>query len=164
MAVSLKRALLRVTIMPKGNMGGHCRRPPIPDVMGRLTSGRGTRRDRGLADSEILIALAGGLAVQKETGVALEVSSYADIDKARDWAEALCGGNFDDANAYATMLMDRLQDFLRSGTFVWRHMVTLRDELLVHKTVSGRGVRAHLDRVAVGADYRAEAIATLVLA
>jgi hypothetical protein len=105
-------------------------------------------RDRHLAETEIQISLAGGLAVKKETGHDFDVGCYADLDRALEWAEALTAGRFAEANTYSMRLMEQAKNMLDGRSFMWEQVVAVADALLEETTLTGRRVRAIVAQVA----------------
>jgi hypothetical protein len=137
-AVALGRAVNRVSIIPDEERDtlGHCANRKMPFFHPDYDYDRKTR---ALAEREILIYIAGGIAEARVRGRHNHVGARADIGMAMDMA-ARMSGDTEEASAYLAWLHARAKNLV-AVPWHWRAVEKVAAVLLARQRISGQAVR-----------------------
>jgi hypothetical protein len=136
-AFALRRAVKDVSIVPDDDSNGRLVNHKLPDTFCPDVNNDG--RTRSFVEREIMIFLAGGVALEKFQGHRGALGDGEDLRYATDLASYVCG-NLEESCAYVAWLRARTK-LLLNQPWNWRAVVDLVRALLEHKELSGRAAR-----------------------
>jgi hypothetical protein len=136
-AVALRRAVKGVSIVPDGASNGRLVNRQLPDTF--RPDVNNDVRTRWFVEREIMVFLAGGVALEKFQGHRRALGDGEDLRYAKDLASFVCG-DMEEIGAYVAWLHARTK-LLLNQPWNWRAVGDLAEALLEHKELSGRAAR-----------------------
>jgi hypothetical protein len=131
-ALSLGRAVQRVTVIPNQRYLGAC----------HLQKSR-FKPSKDWLEDEILILLAGMVAESRVTGNLCSIGATQDLRGVRRLALMRAGGDRQ-VERLERRLLDKTE-YLVNDDGHWLAIEAIAKELLIHQTISGRAARHHFD-------------------
>jgi hypothetical protein len=133
---ALRRAVRHLSIVPdeetNGRVANHELRNSQPDR-------ENDARTRGLVEREIMILLAGGIALAKFQGHGRRRGDGQDLRDANLLADGICG-DLDERIAFVRWLRERTR-LLLNQPWHWRAVKDIARALLEHKELTGRAAQ-----------------------
>jgi nucleoside-diphosphate-sugar epimerase len=136
-AFALRRAVVGVSIVPDGDSNGRLVNRKLPDTFSHDVNNDG--RTRWFVEREIMVFLAGGLALEKLQGHRRALHDGEDRRRAINPAGYVCSDE-EEIGAYLAWLGARTK-LLLNQPWNWRAVADLARALLEHRELSGRVAR-----------------------
>jgi hypothetical protein len=136
-AFALRRAVKVMSVVSDGESNGRLVNRRLPDTFRPDVNNDG--RTRWFVEREIMVILAGGVALEKFQGHRRALDDGEDRRYATDLASYVYG-DLEESCAYVAWLRARTK-LLLNQPWNWRAVANLARALLEHKELSGRGAR-----------------------